>query len=190
MTTTNKWLLISESRSDSNWCTPCRGKPDQHATCFSRSVRVWSKTICISHGPHIATLRKVVNRVKHGHCSWEKGLPTQFTSHRLTDPRVCIYFFSRANQWSSGGKVKHLLTMATKLTGPISPTCDWYIQYFLVGANPSVLNQHRRGLQPWRCRLATYHSLIFPTSCLHFLLRAQPGLQYNHVPTTKPKCLV
>jgi hypothetical protein len=30
MTTTNKRLLISESRGDSNQCTPCRGKPDQH----------------------------------------------------------------------------------------------------------------------------------------------------------------
>jgi hypothetical protein len=32
MTATNKRLLISESRDDSNRCTPYRGKPDQHAT--------------------------------------------------------------------------------------------------------------------------------------------------------------
>jgi hypothetical protein len=37
MTTTNKRLLISESRSDSNRCTPWRGKPDQHATYASHS---------------------------------------------------------------------------------------------------------------------------------------------------------
>jgi hypothetical protein len=36
-TTTNKWLLMSESRGDSNRCTPCRGKPDQHATYASHS---------------------------------------------------------------------------------------------------------------------------------------------------------
>jgi hypothetical protein len=29
-TATNKWLLISESRGDSNRYTPYRGKPDQH----------------------------------------------------------------------------------------------------------------------------------------------------------------
>jgi hypothetical protein len=58
MTATNKWLLISESGGDSNQCTPCRGKPDQHATCFSRSVHVWSRIICISRGPHIATLHE------------------------------------------------------------------------------------------------------------------------------------
>jgi hypothetical protein len=37
---------------------------------------------------------------------------------------------------------------ATRLTGPISLTCDRYVQYLLTGANPSVLNRHRRGLQP------------------------------------------
>jgi hypothetical protein len=30
------------------------------------------------------------------------------------------------------------------------------------GANPSVLNRHRRGLQPWRRQLYTHHSSIFP----------------------------
>jgi hypothetical protein len=30
MTVTNKQILIFESRGDSNQCTPCRGKPDQH----------------------------------------------------------------------------------------------------------------------------------------------------------------
>jgi hypothetical protein len=35
MTATNKQLLKSESHGDSNRCTPCRGKPDQHATYAS-----------------------------------------------------------------------------------------------------------------------------------------------------------
>jgi hypothetical protein len=37
---------------------------------------------------------------------------------------------------------------ATRFTGPISPVCDRYVQYLLMGANRMVLNQHRRGLQP------------------------------------------
>jgi hypothetical protein len=37
MTATNKRLLISESRGDSNRCTPCRGKPDQHDTYASHA---------------------------------------------------------------------------------------------------------------------------------------------------------
>jgi hypothetical protein len=98
MTATNKQLLIPKSRGDSNRCTPYRGKPNQHATRFPRSVCVWSKTIRISRGPHIATLCEVINRDEQGHCSREKGLPTQSTAHRLTDPWVHTQFLSRANQ--------------------------------------------------------------------------------------------
>jgi hypothetical protein len=76
MTVTNKRLLISESYGDSNRYTPCRGKPDQHATCFSLSVRVWSTTIHISHGPHIATFHTVINRFEQIHYTPEEGLPT------------------------------------------------------------------------------------------------------------------
>jgi hypothetical protein len=36
-TATNKRLLISESRGDSNRCTPYKGKPDQHAMYASHS---------------------------------------------------------------------------------------------------------------------------------------------------------
>jgi hypothetical protein len=167
-----------------------QGKPDQQATCFPCSVRVWSMTTRISRGPHITTLREVINRVEQGNCSWEKGLLTQSIACWLTDPPVHTQFLSWANQWSSGGKVKHLLTAATSLIGPISPVCDRYIQYLLTGANSSVLNRHRRGPLPWRCRLTTYHSPPFPTTCLHFPLRASSDLQFNQVPSIKPKCWV
>jgi hypothetical protein len=148
MTATNKWLLIYESYDDSNWCTPCRRKPDQHATRFSRSVHVWSKTIRISRGPHIATFHEVVCSDGQIHCSWEKGLPTQSTAWRLTDLRVCTQFLSWASHWSSGGKGTICWWQTTSLTGPITPTCDRYVQYLLTGANPSLLNQHKWGLQP------------------------------------------
>jgi hypothetical protein len=48
------------------------------------------------------------------------------------------------------------ITQLHQLTGPISPACDRYVQYLLAGANRTVLNRPRQGLQPWRCRLATY----------------------------------
>jgi hypothetical protein len=72
-TATNKWLLISESRDNSNRCTPCREKIDQHATRFPRSVHVWPLTIRISRGPRIATFHKVINSDGQSHCSREKG---------------------------------------------------------------------------------------------------------------------
>jgi hypothetical protein len=37
MAATNNRLLISESRGDSNRCTPCRGKFDQHDTYASHA---------------------------------------------------------------------------------------------------------------------------------------------------------
>jgi hypothetical protein len=58
MSDMNKRLLISESRGDLNRCTPYREKPNQHVTRFSRSVRVWSSTICISRSPRICCRSK------------------------------------------------------------------------------------------------------------------------------------
>jgi hypothetical protein len=63
-----------------------------------------------------------------------------------------------------GAKASIYQWPTTRLTGPISPICDWYVQYLLAGANRTVFNRHRRGLQPWRCHLSTYHSPNFPTN--------------------------
>jgi hypothetical protein len=145
MTATNNRLVISESHDDSNRCTPYRENPDQHATHFLRSVHVWSKTIHISRGPHISTFHEMPTDLDIFHCSREKGLPTQCTTRRLTNPRVHTQFLSRANQWSRGCKPSSCRWPPTRLTGPISLTCDRYVQYLLAGANPSILNWHRRG---------------------------------------------
>jgi hypothetical protein len=189
ITTTNKRLLISESRGDSNWCTPYRGKnPDQHDTYTSHAG---------PRTPGVCFLRAASVR---GNLSWSlqqrwaepllsrKGLPTQSPARRLTDPRVCTQILSRASHWSSGGKANLCWQPVTRLTGPISPACDRYVQYLLARTNRTVLNRRRRGIQPWRCRLATYHSSTFSTSCLHFPLMAPPGLQFNQVLSTNPKC--
>jgi hypothetical protein len=168
MTATNKQLLKSKSCGDSNRCTPCRGKPDQHATRFPRSVHIWSKVIRISHGPHIAIFRTVVNRFEQIHCTQEEGLLTQSIAHWLTDPRVHTQLLSHNSQWSSGKKLSFCWHPTTRLTGYTSPVCDRYVQYLLTGANPSVLNRHRWGLQPWRCQFTTYHSSTFSTCCLPF----------------------
>jgi hypothetical protein len=74
-----------------------------------------------------------------------------------------------------------MVTQLHQLTGPISPACDRCVQYLLTGANWMVLNWHSRGLQPWSASLPHIHSLTFPTSCLHFPLKAPPGLHFNQV---------
>jgi hypothetical protein len=104
MTTTNKRLLISESRDDLNRCTPCKGKFDQHDTYAShaspRTIGVLFLRVVPIHG----NLSRVVDRVEHDHYSREKGLLTQFIAHRLTDTRVRTQFLSRANLEVVGAK--------------------------------------------------------------------------------------
>jgi hypothetical protein len=70
-------------------------KPDQHATHIPHLVRVWSQTIRISHGQHIATFHVAINRVEQGHYSREEGLPTQSIARRLIDPWVRTQFLSQ-----------------------------------------------------------------------------------------------
>jgi hypothetical protein len=107
-TDTNKWLLISESHDDSNRCTSCRGKPDQHDTyAFHASARtpgVRFLRVVPIHG----NLSWVIDRVKQGHDSWENKAPD--TIHNmLADQSAGLYPVSLPSQpWSSGGKAKHL----------------------------------------------------------------------------------
>jgi hypothetical protein len=169
MAATNKRLLISESRRDSNQCTPCRGKPDQHATRFSRSVRVWSMTIHISRGPHIATFHTTVNRFEQIYC-------TQLIFHNIL--------------WSSGEKSSFCWQPTTRLTGPYHRhaigtfnTCSW-------GPTHQSLTEIGGGYNLGGVILPRTHSPTFPTSCLHIPLGAPSGLHFDQVPVIKPKCWV
>jgi hypothetical protein len=162
-TVTNKRLLISESRGDSNWCTPYREKPDQNTTRFPRSVCVWSKTIRISRGPHIETLHEMPTDLDRSHCSRHNPQHVDW----LILGSIPSFSPEPTNE-AGGRKPSSCQWPTTRLTEPISPACDQCIQYLLAGANTSVLNRYKRGIQLWRCRVATYHSLTFPTNCLHF----------------------
>jgi hypothetical protein len=122
------------------------------------------------------TLSRVIDRVEQDHCSQEEGLPTQSTARRWPiSGSVPSFSPERVNE-AVGAKVSIYQRSATRLTGPISPVCDRYVQYLLAGANWTILNGHKRGLQPLRWRLSTYHSPTFPTSCLSFPLVSPPGL--------------
>jgi hypothetical protein len=88
---------------------------------------------------------------------------TQPTAHWLTSLWVCTQLLSQNIQWSSGEKPSFRWRQATRFTGPISLACDRYVQYILAGTNPSVLNQHLWGPQPWSCWLSISHSPTFPT---------------------------
>jgi hypothetical protein len=92
------------------------------------------------------------------------------TIHSMTTDRyVGLYPVSLLSQPLKQWRKPNICQQhATRLTRPIPPTCDRYVQYLLVGAIPSVLKRYRRGLQSWSCQFFTYHSPTFLTSCLHF----------------------
>jgi hypothetical protein len=98
--------------------------------------------------PYVATFCEVFNNDGQSHYSREKGRPTQSLARRLTYSWVHTQFLSQASHLSSRGKVTLCRQPTTRLTGPISPIYDRYVQYLLAGANPSVLNRLRRGKQP------------------------------------------
>jgi hypothetical protein len=162
MTITNKRLLISESHGDSNRCTPCKEKPDQHDTYASHT------------SPHTPGVRFLWVVPVHGNLSRDANrfgqisvLPKKWAPNTIhstpADRSMGPYPASLLSQtMKQGGKPSSWWWSTTRFIIPISPACDWYVQYFLMGANPSVLNRHRWGLQPWRCRLATYPFFNLP----------------------------
>jgi hypothetical protein len=117
--------------------------------------------------PYVTTFHKSSIDLHRSHYSYEKGLLTQFTARRLTDPRVRIQFLSQANQWSSRPKTSFCRWQATRLTGLISPAYDRYIQYLLTDTNPSVLNRHRWRLPHRNLRITTTLSPPFPFWVFH-----------------------
>jgi hypothetical protein len=74
----------------------------------------------------------------------------------------------------------HVITKLHQLTGPITLSCDQYVQYLLSGANPSVLNDTGGGYslrgvglphttpRPSQLTVSTFHP------------RAPPCLQFSH----------
>jgi hypothetical protein len=165
MAVTNRRLLISESRGDSNRCTPCRGKPDQHdmyasydsprmpGVCVLRAVSICGNLsqAIISVGRTLLLLRKRAPDTTSSPAEWSAGPPPSFSPNTAIEAVM---------------KAKHLLTNKLQwFTGSITPACDWYVQYLLTGTDSSVLNRHRRGLPHKNLRIATTLSLPFPFEC-------------------------
>jgi hypothetical protein len=76
-----------------------------------------------------------------------------------------------------------MVTQLHQLTGPISPACDRYVQYMLVGPTEQSLIDTGGGYNLRGAGLPRTHSPAFPTNYLCFPLMAPPGLHFNQVPT-------
>jgi hypothetical protein len=158
------------------------GEPDQHATRFPCSVRVWSMIIRISRGPHIETFHTVINRFEQIHYTREEGLPTQSTTWQWFDPWVRTQLLSHNSQRAVGKSQAPVDHRLLGLPGPyhrhaISAfnTCSW-------GPTEQSLMNTGGGYN--------LGGVGFPTSCPHFPLMAPPGLHFNQALANRPKCLV
>jgi hypothetical protein len=158
------------------------GKPDQHVTRISRSVRVWSQIICISRGQRVATFNVVsieMSRVTAPRKRAPDTIHSTPTDRSMGSYSVSQLSFSPKTVIEAvGAKSIFYWWPTTGLTRPISLACDRYVQYLLTGANPSVLNRHKRGIQPPKGStrsqiIQSQHSLkwngvkhLSPTRCL------------------------
>jgi hypothetical protein len=129
-------------------------KPDQHATYGSHSNPCTPSVRFLQAVLYVTTFHWLP-------WSWNRPLHPEevlATKDRLDRPSSWVTSFLLPCDSPGVGKRDFgpMVTQLHQLTGPITLACDRYVQYLLTGANRTVLNQHRRGLQPWRCRLATY----------------------------------
>jgi hypothetical protein len=185
MTATNKRLLITESRGDSNWCTLCREKPDQHATCFLCSVRIWPKTICISCGLYIATFHTVVNNDGQSYCSREKVLPTQPDDWLIRGSIPS--FFSKPASEAVGLKPP---SVDDRLLGLLAHKHQYAIGTFNTcsrGSTYRSLTDPGGGYNLGGAGLSHITPRPFQQAVSTFHLRAPPSLQFNPVPLSTPK---
>jgi hypothetical protein len=178
MTTTNKRLLISESRGDSNRCIPCRGKSDQHDTYAS-----------CGRSPYVATFRGTPTDLDRSHCSREKGFLTQSIARRLTDPRVRTQLLSWASQWSRG------ISQAPdgdQLLG----LSDTYHRHAIGTFNTYSRGSTERSLidtgEATTLEVPTCHIPLFdlPDQLSPLSPSGPARSSFNQVLTTKPKCWV
>jgi hypothetical protein len=72
------------------------------------------------------------------------------TEDKLAQPSSLVTSFPLPHDSLGVGErgFGQVVTQLHQLIGPITPACDWYVQYLLTGTNPLVLNRHRQGLQP------------------------------------------
>jgi hypothetical protein len=187
ITNTNKQLLISESRDDLNRCTPWRRKPDQHATRFPHSVRVWSTTIRISCGSHIATFHT----------------PSTYLNRSTTPKKKGFWHNSQHTGWSIRESVPSF--SATTTHGAMGKS-QASVDIWLLGL-PDPYHRHTIGTFNACSRGPTHRSLTdtdggynlrgvslshttprpFQPVVSTFHLRTPPSLQFNQVPSIKQK---
>jgi hypothetical protein len=120
--------------------------------------------------PVRGNLLRVIDRVEQAHCSRE-GLPTQSIAHRWPIRGFVPSFSPEPANEAVGTKPNIYQRPTTRLTGPITPVCDRYVQYLITG---------------------TFHVPLpdLPDQLSSLSPSAPTRSPFNQVLTTRPKCWV
>jgi hypothetical protein len=122
------------------------GENPTNTTCtLSTRVHVCPTYASCGQSTYVATFRKPSTTLVGPYCSQDKGLSMQPQPGWVIH-RSATQFVSQDNHWSNNESQASVDNRLQWFTGPITPACNRYVQYLLAGANPSVLNQHRRRL--------------------------------------------
>jgi hypothetical protein len=131
--------------------------------------------------PHIATFHTVINIFEQIHCIWEKGLPTQSTARRSSDPWVRTHLFSHNSQRLVEKSQATVNNRLLDLPGPYHRHAIGTFNTCLRGPIERSLIDTDGGYNLGGGGLPHTHSPSFRTSCLCFPLMALPGLQFNQI---------
>jgi hypothetical protein len=118
MTVTNKRLLISESRDDSNRCTPCRGKPDQHDTYASHASPRTPSVRFLRAVPVHSNLSQATNNVGRTRLLLRKRAPDTTPQPGWVIHRSATQFLSQHNHWRSNESQTSVDSRLLALPGP------------------------------------------------------------------------
>jgi hypothetical protein len=122
----------------------------------------------------------VIDSTGQSHCSWEKGLPTQSTTCRLTDLWIRTQFLSRANQWSSEERQTLVDSRLLGLLGPYHRHVIGMFNTCSRGPTHQSLTDTGRGYHLGGASLPQTTPRPSQPAVSTFHLRAPPGLQINH----------
>jgi hypothetical protein len=144
-TATNKRLLISEGRGDSNRCTPCRGKPDQYVTYTSHSSPRTPGVLFLRAIPLCENLSLAPTKEKQG-----PTLGRSLGNQRQAGLAVVLgdLIPPMWQPWSRGERFRPNGYTATSAYWAHITSMRSVRSIHARGANWTVLNWHRRGLQP------------------------------------------
>jgi hypothetical protein len=138
-----------ECRDDSNRYTPCRGKN------LTNTPYAWLPE-ALMYGNHL----QVPTKSKSGPYSRDEVLAIG----------LILPSKSKSTTWSRDVRFDIIVTKATRLIGPHKTryAVSTQLKACHRGQHGTVLNWHRRGLQPWNLGIATTLSPHFPSEWTPF----------------------